>query len=167
MYCLLKCFKPRHTSCFHWARSMNPSPFTSLLCAKLKQPADIAKIYYTMACICRKNGRFDESLGYFKSELKVTKSALGKHHVETCRIYHDMARIYDESLGDYELSLKYYAKALKVEQRALKKCTNVSRKEGTCRVKYSRRNSAWDEFTTSVGNSVKPYMCRFKKMLHV
>lgn len=94
------------------------------LVAKLKQPSDIAKIYYTMACICCKNGRFDESLGYFVKELKITKSALGKHHVETCRIYQDMARTYDESLGDYETSLKYYAKALKVQQRALKKCTN-------------------------------------------
>jgi tetratricopeptide (TPR) repeat protein len=103
------------------------------LCPKLKQPSDIAKIYYTMACICRKNGRHDESLAYFKSELNVTKSAaaLGKHRVETtCRIYHDMARIHDECLGDYETSLKYYAKALKVQQRALKKCTNpVEEKE--------------------------------------
>jgi tetratricopeptide (TPR) repeat protein len=103
------------------------------LCPKLKQPSDVAKIYYTMACICRKHGRHDESLAFFKSELKVTKSApLGKqHHVEaTCRIYHDMARIHDECLGDYEASLKYYAKALKVQQRALKKCTNpVDEKE--------------------------------------
>lgn len=98
--------------------------YKSLLVKVKHCPSDAAKLYYTMACISLKSGRYEDSLGYFRNELKITRQALGKYHYETSRIYHDIARIYDESLGDYESSLNFLGKALKVEQRALKRSSS-------------------------------------------
>lgn len=95
--------------------------YKSLLSRVKHCPSDAAKIYYTMGRICCKSGEYENALFYFKQELKLTKSALGKYHYENSRIYHDLGRIHDEALGNYEQGLKYYTKALKVEQRCLKK----------------------------------------------
>ena len=97
--------------------------YKSLLVRVKHCPSDAAKIYYTMGRICSKTGRYDQALYYYGRELKVTRAALGKYHLETSRIYHDLARIHDNALGNYEQALKYYNKALKVEQRALKRST--------------------------------------------
>jgi len=99
--------------------------YKSLLTKVKHMPSEAAKIYYTMGRICCKTSRYDEALGYFRGELKVTRAGLGKYHYENSRIYHDLARIHDDALGDYEQALKYYNKALKVEQRCLKRAASA------------------------------------------
>jgi tetratricopeptide (TPR) repeat protein len=79
-----------------------------------------------MGRICCKTGRYEEALEYFLSELKTTKSTLGKYNIEVSRILHDVAKIYEDSLGDYEKALKYYKKAFKVERRAAKLTPQLS-----------------------------------------
>lgn len=114
--------------------------YKSLLPKVKHCPSDAAKIYYTMGRICCKVGSYEDALGHFQREGKVTRTALGKCHIENSRIYHDLARIHDEALGNYEQALKYYSKALKVEQRCLKKARfQVDRQELSSQILETQR----------------------------
>jgi len=83
------------------------------------QSPHFAKALYAMGRICIKMGDFEQAIGYFQQELKVTKSIFGNNHMEVSRVLHELGKIFDEELGDYEMALSYYQKALMVETACL------------------------------------------------
>ena len=84
-------------------------------------PAEKAKILYTMGRLCVKLRMLESAIGYFHQELEITKAALG-HHLSVSRVLHELARVHDEGLGDYHEALSNYKQALKVECHVLSAC---------------------------------------------
>jgi tetratricopeptide (TPR) repeat protein len=84
-------------------------------------PAEKAKILYTMGRLCLKLRLLESAISYFDQELEITKAALG-HHLSVSRVLHELARVYDEGLGDYPAALLKYKQALNVECHVLSAC---------------------------------------------
>jgi tetratricopeptide (TPR) repeat protein len=84
-------------------------------------PAEKAKILYTMGRLCVKLRLLESAVDYFNQELEITQAALG-HHLSVSRVLHELARIHDEGLGDYHEALLKYKQALKVECHVLSAC---------------------------------------------
>ena len=115
---------------YHQGRPSEALRSYELLLERVKHnPADAAKLYYTMGRICIKTGRYEQALEYFASELEITKAALGKYHMEVSRILHELARIQDEFLSDADAALKLYQAALKVERHAKKRAPPEKKQE--------------------------------------
>jgi tetratricopeptide (TPR) repeat protein len=84
-------------------------------------PADKAKILYTMGRLCVKLRQPRKAIGYFTEELEITQATLG-YHLSVSRVLHELARLYDEGLGDYRMALAKYKEAYRVEYKVLEQC---------------------------------------------
>ena len=84
-------------------------------------PADKAKILYTMGRLCARLKRYRRAIDYFTQELEITQVTLG-YHLSVSRVLHELARLYDEGLGDYRMALLKYKEAFRVEYTVLQQC---------------------------------------------
>ena len=84
-------------------------------------PADKAKILYTMGRLCVRLKRYRKAIEYFTKELEITQATLG-YHLSVSRVLHELARLYDEGLGDYRMALIKYKEAFRVEYTVLQQC---------------------------------------------
>jgi tetratricopeptide (TPR) repeat protein len=84
-------------------------------------PAEKAKILYTMGRICMKLRLLESAIAYFDQELEITKAALG-YHLSVSRVLHELARVHDEGFRDYPMALLNIKQALKVECHVLSAC---------------------------------------------
>ncbi|KAG7341647.1 tetratricopeptide repeat protein [Nitzschia inconspicua] len=87
-----------------------------------KNPADQAKLLYTMGRLCIRLRRTREAIYFFSRELEITKQELGSNHLSVSHIYHELAKLYDEGLGEQKMALMKYNKALQIELAVLQEC---------------------------------------------
>jgi hypothetical protein len=87
-----------------------------------QNPADQAKLLYTMGRLCIRLRRTREAIFFFTRELEVTKQELGSNHLSVSHIYHELAKLYDEGLGEQKMALMKYNKALQIELAVLQEC---------------------------------------------
>lgn len=85
-------------------------------------PADQAKLLYTMGRLCIRLRRTREAISFFSRELEITKQELGSNHLSVSHIYHELAKLYDEGLGEQKMALMKYNKALQIELAVLQEC---------------------------------------------
>jgi tetratricopeptide (TPR) repeat protein len=87
-----------------------------------QNPADKAKLFYTMGRLCIRLRRTREAISFFSRELDITQQELGVNHLSVSRIYHELAKLYDEGLGEHKMALMKYNKALQIELAVLQEC---------------------------------------------
>lgn len=87
-----------------------------------QNPADKAKLLYTMGRLCIRLRRTREAISFFSRELEITQQELGMNHLSVSRIYHELAKLYDEGLGEHKMALMKYNKALQIELAVLQEC---------------------------------------------
>jgi tetratricopeptide (TPR) repeat protein len=87
-----------------------------------KNPADKAKLLYTMGRLCIRLRRTREAISFFTRELEITQQELGVNHLSVSHIYHELAKLYDEGLGEQKMALMKYNKALQIELAVLQEC---------------------------------------------
>ena len=85
-------------------------------------PAEKAKLLYTVGRLCIRLKRLREAVVYFTKELDITQRELGQNHLSCSRILHELARLYDEGLGEHKMALMKLNKALQIELAVLQEC---------------------------------------------
>lgn len=87
-----------------------------------KNPAEKAKILYTLGRLCVRLKRVRLAISYFTREMEITEQELGKHHMSVSRVLHELAKLYDEGLGEHKMALLKLHKALQIELAVLQDC---------------------------------------------
>jgi tetratricopeptide (TPR) repeat protein len=87
-----------------------------------KNPAETAKLLYTLGRLCARLKRIRPAISYFTREMEITKAELGLHHMSVSRVLHELATLYDEGLGEHKMALKKLHKALQIESAVLQEC---------------------------------------------
>lgn len=87
-----------------------------------KNPAEKAKILYTMGRLCIRLKRTKSAIRYFTCEMEITQQALGQNHLAVSRVLHELAKLYDEGLGEPKMALMKLNKALQIEIAVLADC---------------------------------------------
>lgn len=85
-------------------------------------PADKAKLLYTLGRLCVRLKRFRLAISYFTREMEITEVELGKDHLSVSRVLHELAKLYDEGLGESQMALMKLTKALQIELAVLQEC---------------------------------------------
>jgi tetratricopeptide (TPR) repeat protein len=85
-------------------------------------PAETAKLLYTMGRLCIRLRRIRPAISYFSRELEITIQELGIDHLSVSRILHELAKLYDECLGEHKMALMKLNKALSIELAVLQEC---------------------------------------------
>ena len=85
-------------------------------------PAEKAKLLYTLGRLCIRLNRTRSAITYFTRELEITQRELGKNHLSVSRVLHELANLYDEGLGEHKAALMKLNKALQIELAVLAEC---------------------------------------------
>jgi tetratricopeptide (TPR) repeat protein len=85
-------------------------------------PAETAKLLYTLGRLCVRLGRIRPAISYFSRELEITIQELGMTHLSVSRVLHELAKLYDEGLGEPKVALLKLSKALSIELAVLQEC---------------------------------------------
>jgi tetratricopeptide (TPR) repeat protein len=90
--------------------------------AKVVNPAEHAKLLYTLGRLCIRLKQFRGAINYFTCELGITQRELGQNHLSVSRVLHELAKLYDEGLGEQKQALMKLNKALQIEIAVLQEC---------------------------------------------
>ena len=85
-------------------------------------PAETAKLLYTLGRLCVRLRRIRPAISYYSRELEITIQELGMNHMSVSRILHEIAKLYDEGLGEPKTALMKLNRALSVELAVLQEC---------------------------------------------
>lgn len=87
-----------------------------------KNPAEKAKLLYTLGRLCVRLKRVRLAISYFTREMEITEQELGQQHLSVSRVLHELAKLYDEGLGEHKIALMKLHKALQIELAVLQEC---------------------------------------------
>ncbi len=76
----------------------------------------IFKSYNCLAGIYNRKNRCNEALELYFKALDIIKKLKGKGHVDTAKVYDQIASVYFRGMKQYDKALEYYDKALKVRE---------------------------------------------------
>jgi tetratricopeptide (TPR) repeat protein len=85
----------------------------------VNNPAEKAKLLYTLGRLCVRLNRIRPAISYCTRELEITQDELGKNHLSVSRVLHELARLYDEGLNEHKRALMKLSKALRIELACL------------------------------------------------
>lgn len=85
-------------------------------------PAEKAKLLYTLGRLCIRLKRMRLAISYFTREMEITEAELGHQHMSVSRVLHELAKLYDEGLGEHKMALMKLHKALHIELAVLQEC---------------------------------------------
>lgn len=85
-------------------------------------PAEKAKLLYTLGRLCVRLKHIRLAISYFTREMEITETELGEHHLSVSRVLHELAKLYDEGLGEHKMALLKLHKALHIELAVLQEC---------------------------------------------
>ena len=75
-------------------------------------PAERAKLLYTLGRLCVRLKHIRLAISYFTREMEITEAELGQQHLSVSRVLHELAKLYDEGLGEHKMALLKLHKAL-------------------------------------------------------
>jgi tetratricopeptide (TPR) repeat protein len=87
-----------------------------------KNPAEKAKLLYTLGRLCVRLKHVRLAISYFTREMEITEQELGQQHLSVSRVLHELAKLYDEGLGEHKIALMKLHKALQIELAVLQEC---------------------------------------------
>jgi tetratricopeptide (TPR) repeat protein len=85
----------------------------------VNNPAEKAKLLYTLGRLCVRLNRIRPAISYTTRELEITQDELGKNHLSVSRVLHELAKLYDEGLNEHKSALMKLNKALRIELAVL------------------------------------------------
>ena len=80
----------------------------------------LGRIANDVGLIEQAQGRYNDSLAYYKKALLIADKVLGEEHPNTATAYDNIAGLY-QAMGDYKQALNYFEKALKIKEKVLGK----------------------------------------------
>eukprot|EP00934_Nitzschia_sp_Nitz4_P007067 Nitzschia sp. Nitz4//scaffold149_size55946//4060//6063//NITZ4_006586-RA/size55946-processed-gene-0.52-mRNA-1//-1//CDS//3329536785//7057//frame0 len=95
-------------------------------------PAEKAKLLYTLGRLCIRLQRTKAAISYFTKEMEITEEELGQQHMSVSRVLHELAKLYDEGLGEHKMALMKLHKALHIELAVLQEVHDAVTKCQKC-----------------------------------
>jgi tetratricopeptide (TPR) repeat protein len=80
----------------------------------------VADTLQWIASVYRELEKHQHALEYFNEALRIKKLTVGKDHIETGNVCHNLGIVYDD-LGQYKMSVKFYQEALRIRKLCLGK----------------------------------------------
>lgn len=118
-------------------------------------PAEKAKLLYTLGRLCVRLKRIRPAISYFTREMEITQAELGEQHMSVSRVLHELAKLYDEGLGEHKMALLKLHKALHIELAVLQECHAAIVKCPRCNQVTHRMCIAHANLQRDVSNQIR------------